>query len=198
MNVSYSYQQDLLFLLYESLCNEFIDTNSAETIQVSILKYLEDCDISLNYIVMDHAISNWVRNITMTLYIQVIDEIPPPVYHDDCPHELDFLSVPVNDSVCHPLLDPVFEPVDLPIPGLLVLVYQNNGSAVYDSFFKETNKKSEGFRSYIIGCNVSPEGVSFFKKYNKDSCKLQLFIAVRQGISPNDSLGTIVIGMNIE
>ena len=86
----------------------------------------------------------------------------------------------------------------IPVPGLRVQVYQMHGNVKYDSFLKEGYKNiGHGFRSYIIGCHLSPDGVSTFKKYNKDTHITQLFLAMRQGTSPNNSLGMIIIGLDI-
>uniref|UniRef100_A0A6C0B200 Uncharacterized protein n=1 Tax=viral metagenome TaxID=1070528 RepID=A0A6C0B200_9ZZZZ len=88
-------------------------------------------------------------------------------------------------------LDTVY---DVPVSGLRVQVYQNYGKAVYDSYNKET--PGQGFRSYIIGCQLSPQGISSFKKYDKKTNTHQLFFAVRQGEHSNKTLGMIVIGID--
>jgi len=88
--------------------------------------------------------------------------------------------------------------------GLCLQVYDIYGKLLYNRWFYEEDEFRDGFRcgfrSFVMGAQVSTYGTSIFTSFNKEKEKeknqKQVFLTMRQGPTPNDSLGTIVIGIN--
>lgn len=169
--------------LYSSLCSTMYAKSSTlqASIQSFIIYYLNNIN-ETNYNNMIEAINFWITSTT----------IPQ-------------LSVGIATGT----------PANVIIQGLRILVIEPDGVVSYDStssnnYFKNLKiprsdfltsgkfliNESHGTRPYFQAAMLTSAGTFFMKKYSNSVKNNQIYLATRQGLSPNEPFGVVVISMN--
>lgn len=106
-------------------------------------------------------------------------------------------------------------PAKTAIPGLDIIIGLPDGTVAYDSnstnnLFKNINIPHPNFltngkylinvnhasRNYFMGACLSQSGSFNVKKWSTSTNGYKLYLAIRQGLTPNEPVGVIVISMN--
>lgn len=172
--------------LYSSMCSTTYtpDGEISGSIQSFIINYLTTIN-ETNYTNMVNAIKIWIESTTI-------------------PHLATGLQVGI--------------PANIFIPGLKVQIMEADGITAYNSragannIFKYRNiphpdfltnsrywiDDNQGTRTYYQGAMLSQSGIYSMKKRSNGSQTNQIYLSVRQGLSPQEPFGVVVISMNTE
>jgi hypothetical protein len=169
--------------LYSSLCSTLYSggNNIQASVQSFTIYYLNKITAE-NYTSMVNSINYWITSKTIP---QIATGLPT--------------GKPANEQIY----------------GLRVQVLEADGTTVYDSNsnsnifsnigipkpdFITSGKylinENQGSRSYFQGALLSQSGNYTMKKYSNSVGLNQLYLAVRQGLSPSEPFGVIVISIN--
>jgi len=169
--------------LYGSLCSTLysVNNNNQASVQSFTIYYLNNNDVD-SYTNMVNSINYWITSKTIP---QIATGLPT--------------GKPANQQ----------------INGLRVQVLEADGTTSYDSnsnanIFENINipkpdfissgkyliNENQGSRSYFQGALLSQTGNYTMKKYSNSVGLNQLYLAIRQGLSPSEPFGVIVISIN--
>ena len=171
--------------LYSSLCSTMYAKSESlqASIQSYIIYYLNN-DTETNYINMIDAIRYWMTSTTIP---QIATGIPT--------------GIPANNA----------------IPGLRIMVIMSDGKVSYDSSSQNNSydniglpspsfttngryliNENHGTRVYFQAAMLTTGGTFFIKRYSNSVGTNQLYLAVRQGLSPNEPFGVVSVSINSE
>ena len=170
--------------LYSSLCSTTYtpDGKTSGSVQSYIINYLTDIN-ETNYTNMVNAINLWYISTTIPQLATGLQ-----------------IGTPANEF----------------ITGLKIQVMEADGITAYNSRAGTNNiyanrnvphpdfltnsrywiDDNQGTRTYYQGAMLSQSGIYSMKKFSNGSKIDQIYLSVRQGLSPQEPFGVVVISMN--